>query len=311
MKELISVIIPAYNVESYIERCLESVVNQTYENLEIIIINDGSTDATPFLCDKWEKRDKRIRVIHKENGGASRARNIGIENARGDYLAFVDSDDWIEKDMYEYLIQLIKLYSVDVVFCDFVRKRNERKRQIKKRKEKIVVREGKEIDRYFYRIDGEKSSYAAWCGLYKSTSIEGIRFIENEINEDVLFRYEIYKKVRRIVFSNQYKYNYYVNRKGVTQKELSQKDYSLFRIWDLIVEKEKESDDCMWAKANRKRATFTLFTKGLLYGNSDVEKEDLDNWYNELKKDYSLLISGNMLDIKRKCILFFIVKLKR
>lgn len=307
MKELISVIIPAYNVEPYIERCLKSVVNQTYKNLEIIIINDGSTDNTPFLCDKWEKQDKRIRVIHKENGGLSSARNIGIENAQGDYLAFVDSDDWIEIDMYEYLIQLIKLYSVDVAFCDFARKRNKRKIQLKNRKEKIVVREGEDIDRYFYRINGEKSSYAVWCGLYKSTSIKDIRFIENEINEDVLFRYEIYKKVRKIAFSNLYKYNYFVNKEGITQRKLSQKDYSLFRIWDYIVTQEQSGGNYEWAKINRLRAIYTLYLKGIIIGNEDISENELKEWKASIKENGKVLMKGKLFDWKRKIILLCII----
>ena len=110
----ISVIIPVYNVEPYIRRCLDSVVNQTYTNLEILLINDGSTDNCGFICDEYTAKDSRIKVFHKPNGGLSSALNVGLENFTGDYLGFVDSDDWIERDMFEVLLSAAKLGNVPI-----------------------------------------------------------------------------------------------------------------------------------------------------------------------------------------------------
>lgn len=101
--KLISIIVPVYRAEKYLDRCVKSILNQTYINFELILVEDGSPDASGALCDRWAERDNRIRVIHKENGGASSARNRGLDIARGEYIAFVDSDDWIEPQMYEYL----------------------------------------------------------------------------------------------------------------------------------------------------------------------------------------------------------------
>ena len=111
----ISVIIPIYKVEKYLDRCLESVTNQTYKNLEIILVDDGSPDASPEICDKWAKKDNRIKVFHKPNGGVSSARNLGIENATGDYLTFIDSDDTIELETYEKCVAKLN-DEVDTVF---------------------------------------------------------------------------------------------------------------------------------------------------------------------------------------------------
>ena len=97
--DLISIIVPIYNVEQYLNQCLQSVCSQSYDNLEIILVDDGSSDRSPELCDEWAEKDSRIHVIHKQNGGLSDARNTGISCAKGEYIAFVDSDDWIEKDM--------------------------------------------------------------------------------------------------------------------------------------------------------------------------------------------------------------------
>ena len=111
---LISIIVPIYNVEKYLKKCIDSIINQTYKNLEIILVDDGSPDNCGKICDEYAKKDNRIKVIHKENGGVSSARNVGVENATGEYIGFVDSDDYIEKDMYEVLINNLKKENADI-----------------------------------------------------------------------------------------------------------------------------------------------------------------------------------------------------
>ena len=116
-EELISVILPIYNVEKYLEKCLKSVINQTYKNLEIILVDDGSKDNSPQICDEYAVKDKRIVVIHKSNGGLSDARNAGIEIAKGKYIALIDSDDYVEKDYVQFLYQLIKENNAEMSIC--------------------------------------------------------------------------------------------------------------------------------------------------------------------------------------------------
>ena len=118
-EKLVSVIIPAYNIEDYIGRCLDSVLSQTYKNLEILVVDDGSSDCTGEILDDYEKKDQRIRVIHKENGGVSSARNIGIEAATGDYIGFVDGDDLMEPEMYKTLVNLLKEENADIAHCGY------------------------------------------------------------------------------------------------------------------------------------------------------------------------------------------------
>ena len=116
--DLISIIIPVYKVEKYLEKCIESVLKQTYTNLQIILVDDGSPDNCGKICDEYDKKDSRIEVIHKANGGLSDARNVGISKAKGRYIGFVDSDDYIKEDMYEILLNLIKKYDADVSICN-------------------------------------------------------------------------------------------------------------------------------------------------------------------------------------------------
>lgn len=117
----ISVIVPVYCVEQYLEKCVSSIVNQTYKNLEIILVDDGSPDNCPQLCDDWQKKDKRIRVIHKENGGLSDARNAGLRASSGELVMFVDSDDWIAPEMAEKMELAMRTYHADMVLCQFAK----------------------------------------------------------------------------------------------------------------------------------------------------------------------------------------------
>ena len=118
-KDLISVVIPVYNTEKYLKECIDSVINQSYNNLEIILVDDGSTDNSLEICNKYADMDKRIKVIHKNNGGLSDARNVGIENANGKYITFVDSDDFIENDMYELLYNDVCENNAEIAGCDY------------------------------------------------------------------------------------------------------------------------------------------------------------------------------------------------
>ena len=118
-QELISIIIPLHNVEKYLNKCIQSVVNQTYENLDIILIDDGSTDRCPQICDEWAEKDLRIRTIHKTYGGVADARNVGLSAANGEYIGFVDSDDYVENTMFEHLYKVLKETNADISICDF------------------------------------------------------------------------------------------------------------------------------------------------------------------------------------------------
>ena len=116
-EELISIIVPVYKVEKYLDKCINSIVSQTYKNLEVILVDDGSPDSCGKMCDEWTKKDTRIKVIHKENGGLSDARNFGLDCAKGKYIQFVDSDDYIEKDMIEFLYKNLKENNADISIC--------------------------------------------------------------------------------------------------------------------------------------------------------------------------------------------------
>ncbi len=117
--KLISIIIPVYNVERYLRECIDSIIAQTYKNLEIILVDDGSSDKSGEICDEYSKKDSRIKVIHKKNGGLSDARNVALDIAKGDYIGFIDSDDYIEKDMFQILYNLAEEYNAEISSISF------------------------------------------------------------------------------------------------------------------------------------------------------------------------------------------------
>lgn len=306
--DLISVIIPVYNVEQYLDRCVQSVLNQTYRNLEIILVDDGSPDRCPQMCDEYARLDSRIRVIHKENGGQSSARNRGLNVASGNYIGFVDSDDYIASDMYEMLLKCINNYDADIAMCDYTRKSNtleKDKTDFETECRNIKLYTAHDIDMLFFRTHGEKSFYSVWNRIYKRDMVKNIYFIENLINEDVLFTYEIYKKANKIAFLPSKKYMYYKNPQGITRSKLQKKDLALLDIWDEIVRREQNPENKKLAEINRKRAIFTLYVKRIIHGsNNDISDNILQQWKNEII-NYKEEIRS-VLDWKRKVLLWLI-----
>lgn len=203
----ISVIIPVYNVEKYIHQCLDSVINQTYTNLEIILIDDGSTDKSGGVCEAYAKRDKRIKVIHKQNEGVSQARNTGLDICTGDYIAFIDPDDFIQENTYEILMKHIKQSKVDIIVFNhsqFMVKNNEfitKKFNIftKEKEYKLeTVEDRKVFDEMI--VDKLHSADFCWNKLYKRTIWEQIRFPYKWVCEDSYVLMDIFLKAKSIQF---------------------------------------------------------------------------------------------------------------
>ena len=208
MDYLVSVIIPVYNVEQYLDRCILSVVNQSYKNLEILLIDDGSKDSCPQMCDKWAQKDERIKVIHKENGGLSDARNVGVDVAQGEYIAFVDSDDMVALRFVELLLETAYQQNADIVECS-VRKfcENDCFTEVEKteRLMKIFTPE-KAMEELIN--DGQIRQHV-WNKLYRKETIGDIRFPNGKLNEDEFWTYKIIGASKRICRIGEVLYGYY------------------------------------------------------------------------------------------------------
>lgn len=213
MNDLISVIIPVYNVEQYLDRCINSILNQSYNKLEIILVNDGSTDKSKDICLKYHNVDKRIKVINQNNGGLSKARNTGIKNSVGKYICFIDSDDFIHKDMINILYQnLIKTKS-DISMCSFEKVFDEKK-DLKVTSNYIEYYNPNFYDNLFNDLKVE--TIIACNKLYKKSLFNGLLYKENKFHEDEFIIHNLLKKVNKIVYDKNKLYYYFQRKNSIT-----------------------------------------------------------------------------------------------
>lgn len=207
----ISVIVPVYKVEPYLDKCISSIVNQTYKNLEIILVDDGSPDNCPAMCDKWAEKDSRIRVIHKTNGGLSDARNAGMAIATGELMTFVDSDDWIAPDMYEHLYQRLAEDNSDIAACGVQMVWED------KTPSRMLMRDGNCIlnqeEAMQAIIEESWLKQPVWYKLYKTELVRDILFPVGKYHEDVFWSYQAVGRAQRVSVSDHIGY-YYLQRGG-------------------------------------------------------------------------------------------------
>ncbi|WP_279006226.1 glycosyltransferase family 2 protein [Thomasclavelia cocleata] len=235
---MISIIIPVYNVELYLDKCLQSVVNQTYRNIEIILIDDGASDNSGIICDRWQKKDSRIKVIHKTNGGLSSARNVGIEHANGEYLMFIDSDDIVSDELCRILIEMMKNNDADISICnakhifdDVVSFKSTGKLHFYNRNNAIC------------ELWYQKSFLpSAWGKLYKRELFKNIRFTEGIIFEDIDIMHELFYQCNKIIYGEMELYGYVHHENSITTKKYSKKDNVILNICDKICEFASDKD---------------------------------------------------------------------
>ena len=224
MKKLISIVLPIYNVENYIEKCMESVLNQTYKNIEIILVDDGSPDNCPIICDQYVKEDNRVKVVHKENGGLSDARNAGIKVANGDYITFIDSDDYVDKDYVEFLYNTIEETDADIAIGGHRVIYDSGKIIEKETHENSVLEPKKVLERILYD-DGIDLS--AWGKLYKRYLFNDIKFPKGRLFEDSATTYMLVDKANKIAINSISKYNYIIRKNSISNAKFSPKKMDL------------------------------------------------------------------------------------
>ncbi len=231
-RELISIIIPVYNTELYLQRCIDSILNQTYANLEVLLIDDGSTDLSLVICKKYEKKDSRVRVFHQSNAGASAARNVGLENAKGEYIMFVDSDDFIGCEMVECHYKAVKQFNSIFV-------------QSLIPNDKIVYRDSAVISNVEALKNILSGTWWGPCGkLYQKEAIGNLRFPLETISEDYAFNVELCMNNGSICFLNQAFYFREIRRQGLSRLPLCERKfdeyYNVKHVSDLIYSKYPE-----------------------------------------------------------------------
>ena len=212
-KDLISIIVPVYNVEAYLDRCMESILKQTYKRLEIILVDDGSTDSSREKCDTYAKQDSRIKVIHKKNGGLSDARNAGLALATGDYIGYVDSDDWIEPDMYQCLYDACVEHDAELAVCRYFREYQDRTEA--GGTGKIVPLSRDELLKIYISGNDEYVIYnSVWSKLFKRELVADMIFPKGRNSEDIMYTTRAFCRLDRAAYIDRCLYHYVLDREG-------------------------------------------------------------------------------------------------
>lgn len=297
-KPLISVIIPVYNVEKYLVRCVESVVNQTYKNLEIILVDDGSPDNCGQICDQLAKDECRIVVIHQKNMGLSSARNSGIKIAKGEYFTFVDSDDWILSSMVEDLYRIITESSSDMAICGLIKTSigNMNDLKLPKNKEKIYIYDRDSFLKILLRVGSNRCVHYACGKLYSKKIIDfNEHFPIGMLNEDVEGTFKAAILSDKIAETTKIGYCYYQNSESITGKRFGNNYLCLTEVWERILKisenLEKEYYDYVYY--NLMRTDFTILVDMILYGDSET-----DNFY---KKECELIKKRLRSNLRALC----------
>ncbi|BCG60547.1 glycosyltransferase family 2 protein [Paenibacillus sp. URB8-2] len=226
MNPVISIIVPIYNVENYLRKCIDSILNQSFRNFELILINDGSPDNCPEICDNYAEIDSRVRVVHKENGGLSEARNFGIDIAKGDYIGFVDSDDWIEYDMFEVMYEQVIKYQADIVVCGRYEVFNNVATEFKEYSGEVFIYNNKQSVSML--LEDKEINHFAWDKIYKKELFSSIRYPIGKYYEDIFTTHRLFIKSEKVVFVSRPKYYYLKRAESITGSISSKKVYDKF-----------------------------------------------------------------------------------
>ncbi len=232
--KIISIIIPVFNLAKYLNRCLESIVTQSWTNLEILLIDDGSTDGSSELCDKWKLKDSRIRVIHKQNGGVSSARNLGLEYAKGDFITFVDGDDYILPGMYECLMSFQIKYNTDIAICGFSKEQKNGSFIPNYRCDDVKILS--QLEQISCLLTNKYYTCSCCDKIFKRNMIKNLRFnIKITNNEDLLFCYEAMKNSLKAIYISEPFYRYCANdNTSASRKPFDNNQMTMLDVWDYI-----------------------------------------------------------------------------
>lgn len=217
-EKLISVIVAAYDIEAYLPRCLDSLLAQTYTNLEILVVDDGSRDGTGEICDRYGRKDSRIKVLHQQNTGQSGARNAALAIAAGDYIGFVDGDDWIQPDMYYEMYCACEKNNADVAICSYRQIGNEKEEENFTYQSYLLTRE-QALDIYVCDNRPYHIYHSVWSKLFRRSVVEEIRFPEGRKSEDIMYTTYALMNCHTCIFLDTPYYNYVMNRKTSTMNQ--------------------------------------------------------------------------------------------
>ncbi len=310
-KSKISVIVPIYNVEKYLDKCIQSIINQTYTNLEIILVDDGSPDNCGEICEQYAKNDSRIKVIHKENGGLADARNFGIDQMTGDYVAFVDSDDYIHPQMYERMMDVMEQKNADIVISSWKYVHEDKDEVIQKlsANQEISIFEKNTIQNlYFDNSDKRVTFTVAWNKLYKKEIFDTLRFPKGKVHEDEFVTFKTLYNANKVAYIDEELYYYLVRSVSI----MGSFNLKRFDIFDAYCEKLRffeEKKEYELIKKVMSLAMHMLVQYNEWMNENDSEaKQKLLYYYKLLKGECTRLSRQTNIDFKMKMEIFMFSK---
>lgn len=234
MNPLISIIVPVYNVEKYVQQCIESILNQTYKQIEVILVDDGSLDRSSVICEEYAFMDPRVKVIHKENGGLSSARNVGLDKAKGKFIGFVDSDDWIDNNMYESMLHLALTYQADVVQCGYklINEQGKITREINFGNRRFNTKA--EVEKAYYMTN--EFSSVVWNKLYRADLFEELRFKVGKNNEDVFILTDALLRIHKMVNTPKCYYHYLQRKESIMGTQFTEKKFDRLEAGEYLLQ---------------------------------------------------------------------------
>lgn len=256
MGEIISVIVPVYKVKPYLNQCVESILAQTYMNLEVILVDDGSPDQCPALCDTWAKKDSRIKVIHKKNGGLSDARNAGMKIATGAYIGFVDSDDWIDPKMYQLLYDEMQKTNSDIAACGVQMVWEDGNIRMLTCNGNVVLDNKQAMEAL---IEESWLKQPVWYKLYKRSILEGIPFAVGKCHEDVFWSYQPLARAKKVCVIDTPCYFYRQRADSIMGEKFSVKRLDGLEAMEQRIEFLKREYPWLVNKAQEKAYFFAMY----------------------------------------------------
>ena len=297
----ISIVVPVYNVEKYLDKCINSILNQTLSEFELILIDDGSKDSSGLICDKYAESDKRIKVIHKSNGGMSSARNVGLDVAKGKYIGFVDSDDWIESDMYELLYNICEDNNCDIANCS----------SIIHYEQKTVINGGHSLiihnkeEAMKTMLEGKLYDEVVWTKLIKRKILNEIRFTEGIVYEDTDFTYRVIDKAQKVGCIGEPKYHYIKRQNGIMN--IAKKDLKIdgVLVYNEMYKFFRTNYLNLSELVANKLVNHAMYILDNISNSDDFKKYKYkyDIVVNVLNENYKVIIRLNGLNIKQKILL--------
>jgi glycosyltransferase involved in cell wall biosynthesis len=300
MKE-ISVIVPVYNVEKYLEKCIDSILSQTFKDFEVILVDDGSKDRCGIICDKYESLDNRVKVIHKTNGGLSSARNSGLEIASGEYVVFVDSDDWIDKNMYQELYNEAKKHNADIVQCKFIKAKDENVSIYNNESNEAEVIRNLEA---LCNLYNEKciETVVTWNKLYRRYLFNDIVFPNGKIHEDQFTTYKLLYKANKVVLVDKEFYYYRQTPNSIMNSDFNMSRLDFLEALDQRLEFFKKINNEFLYKQTIKTYVNVLKEYYFKCQNSKNEEQILKIIREKYKKKFIECINNNEVSFKDKVI---------